>query len=72
MKMVVERVIKDKYAKVRAWLPTGQLETIYFSGPQLHTSPAKYFVRDRKNNKVRVVEGTLYQNMDTGVPYFLP
>ena len=70
----VSRVVKQQSGKVGAWHNGRFVSDVYFTGPTLHGSPAKYFVRSRDNSgkkRVRVVQGTVYQNSETGVVYFL-
>ena len=63
------RIIKKTSAKVRAWLD-GSLVDVYFAGPSLHGSPAKYFIRNDEQKKVKVIRGKVYQNAE-GIVYFL-
>jgi hypothetical protein len=74
MTKVVEttRVLKKTSAKVMAW-DNGVLRQVYFNEPNLHGSPAKYFIRSRDNQgrkRVVVVAGKVYQDND-GKVYFL-
>ncbi len=71
LKTVIEktRVVKQTAAKVQAW-DNGRLREVYFNGPVLHGSAAKYFIRNRQADTVKVVAGRVYQDAE-GKPYFL-